>query len=266
MKANASTKEWPDYGIDAPNVVRNLFLVGLIGLIVWGTTVFNLWSGTLVIPLPGLKVAFPLNGMGLGLGLGCTLMAVWMVWSSKVGKIRDRERLLQRVNWTGKEQVLDIGCGRGLMLIGAAKRLTTGRATGIDIWQTEDLSGNDPQATLRNAQYEGVANRIDIHTADMRKLPFADNSFDIVVSRAAIHNLYQVDDRAKAICEIARVLKPGGQALIEDIRHGQEYTAIFSKNGCTDIRNVESRIVSILLMLITFGSLRPATLMVRKSL
>jgi ubiquinone/menaquinone biosynthesis C-methylase UbiE len=96
-------------------------------------------------------------------------------------------------------------------------------------------------------------------------MPFGDNTFDVVVSRAAIHNLYDSDARAQAIGEIARVLKPGGQALIEDIRHLQEYVTIFSKSGCTDISRVGSLMVSVLLMLITFGSLRPGALVVRKS-
>ena len=154
-------------------------------------------------------------------------MAVWMVWSSKVGKVKERETLLDRVAWTGRERVLDVGCGRGLMLIGAAKRLTTGIATGVDIWQAEDLSGNRPEATLENAAREGVADRVRVETADMRKMPFPDGAFDVAVSNAAIHNLYAREDRSKAIREIARVLKPGGVAVISDIRHLGEYASTF---------------------------------------
>ena len=49
-----------------------------------------------------------------------------------------------------------------------------------------------------------------------------------MVSRAAIHNLSAAEDRAKAIGQIACVLKPGGQALIDDIRHHGEYVAAFA--------------------------------------
>src|SRR5262249_53382743 len=144
-------------------------------------------------------------------------------------------------------------------------RLTTGKATGIDIWQAEDLSGNSSESTLENARCEGVAERIEVQKADMRQMPFPDNSFDIVLSRAAIHNLYNTADRAQAISEIARVLKPGGQAIIEDIRHLQEYARVFSQNGCSDVQYAGSFVANVLLMLITFGSLRPATIIVRKS-
>ena len=127
--------------------------------------------------------------------------------------------------------MLDVGCGRGLLLVGAARRLSTGTATGVDIWQAEDLSGNRPSAALENARREGVADRVEVQTADMRKIPFPEATFDVVVSSAAIHNLYSPADREKAIREIVRVLKPGGRALIDDIRHGREYAAAFVSIG-----------------------------------
>ena len=37
--------------------------------------------------------------MGLGVGLGCLAMVIWMIWTSKVGKIRERERLLDRIRF-----------------------------------------------------------------------------------------------------------------------------------------------------------------------
>ena len=91
----------------------------------------------------------------------------------------------------------------------------------------------------------------------MRKLPFDDASFDVVVSSKAIHNVYSKDGRAEAIREIARVLKPGGRALIDDIRHGSEYAATFAAAGCRDVRRLDSRAASLFLTLVTMGSLRP---------
>jgi ubiquinone/menaquinone biosynthesis C-methylase UbiE len=202
--------------------------------------------------------------MGISIGIICLALGAWMLWTSKVGKIRERERLLDRIPWTGSERVLDVGCGRGLMLVGAAKRLTSGKATGIDIWQAEDLSGNRPQAVLENARREGVADRIAIETADMRQIPFPDASFDAVVTCSAIHNLYAAPDRAKAIREIVRVLKPGGRAVIDDIRHGREYAAAFRAAGCKNVESVGSHSLAFVLGLLTWGSLRPATLRVTR--
>jgi SAM-dependent methyltransferase len=250
----------PDYGLDAPGVVRNLFVAAAAGLTLWAGRAAGLWSA--VVSFGPVQIA--LAPMGFCAGLGCLAMGTWMVWTSKVGKVRERERLLDRVSWSGDERVLDVGCGRGLMLVGAAKRLTTGRATGVDIWQAEDLSGNRPDATLENARREGVADRVEVKTADMRELPFPDGSFDVVVSNAAIHNLYAAPERARAIREIARVLKPGGRAVIDDIRHGREYASGFAAAGCARVESLGSPLAAFLLGLITMGSMRPCLLRVTK--
>ncbi len=62
----------------------------------------------------------------------------------KSGKFGHREVMLSLHEWRGDEQVLDVGCGRGLLLAGAAKRLAGtggGHATGLDIWSNEDTIG-----------------------------------------------------------------------------------------------------------------------------
>ncbi len=249
----------PDYGVDAPGVIRNLLIVAVVGFLLWLTMVLGWWTGDLA----GFGVRLPLGHIAIWPAGTCLLMALWMTWDSKIGKIRNREQLLDSVRWTGAERVLDAGCGRGLMLIGAARRLTTGTASGIDLWQAEDLSGNRPEATMENAEREGVAARVDVQTADMRKIPFPDATFDVIVSCSAIHNIYDAPGRRQAIAEIARVLKPGGEAVIDDIRHGREYAASFAANGCTT-SSIGSSVIAVLLAVLTMGSLRPATLLVRK--
>jgi len=127
--------------------------------------------------------------------------------------------------------VLDVGCGRGLLLNAAARRLTTGKAIGIDLWQSQDQSGNHPEVTLANAHAEGVADRVEIKTGDMRELPFPNGTVDVVVASLSIHNIPNKEGRAKAIREIARVLKPDGQFAVLDLHAIDEYARVLREIG-----------------------------------
>src|SRR5262249_31145214 len=126
-------------------------------------------------------------------------------------------------------------CGRGAVLLMTAKRLTTGRAVGVDLWRRGDQSGNAAAATLRNAAAEGVADRIELHTADMTALPFDDDTFDIVVSNVAIHNVKGGIGRERAIGHAVRVLRPGGQLMIADILATDEYLEELQKLGMINV-------------------------------
>jgi ubiquinone/menaquinone biosynthesis C-methylase UbiE len=258
-QAPAPTADRPDYGLDAPGAVRNLLLISATGLVLW----LGAWAGLWPATPRGIPVA--VTGFLCFLSFGFT--GLYMVYSSRVGKLRMRERLLDRLALRGDETVLDVGCGRGLMLIAAAKRLPPGgrgKAHGIDIWQSEDLSGNSMSATLENARREGVADRVAVQTADMRQIPFPDGTFDAVVSTFAVHNLYDRADRDTAIGEIARVLKPGGAALISDMRHHGQYAQAFRACGFTDVRRVGSPLAQWLWAALTWGSFQPATLLARR--
>jgi SAM-dependent methyltransferase len=236
----------PNYGLDAPRAVRNLFIVAALGIISLITRLLGVWSRHDLIAV----IARPL----IGAGLSCGAMGLWMVYDSKIGKVREREDYLDKIVWRGDERVLDVGCGLGLFLIGAAKRLKTGRAVGIDLWQAEDLSGNTPAGTLNNSTIEGVADKVEVHTGDARKLPFDDAIFNVVLSSMALHNIYNAGERQTAVREIARVLKSGGRVLILDVRHTNQYAATLCDAGL-DARCVQG-IVSYLLTVISFGSIR----------
>lgn len=121
-----------------------------------------------------------------------------------------------------------------------------------------------PEAPLENARREGVADRVRVETGDMRAMPFDDESFDVVVSRAAVHNVYDAPGRAKAIAEIARVLKPGGRLVLDDIRHLEEYAATLRAEGVADVRREGSALGSVIWTVLTIGSLRPGVLVGRK--
>ena len=159
----------------------------------------------------------------------------WYLHGTLRGKFRLWAELLASLNLRGDERILDMGCGRGAVLLMAAQHLTTGRAVGVDLWRTIDQSGNSAEATERNAVAEGVAERVELHTGDMRVLPFADDSFDLVLSSLAVHNISGRAGREKAISEAVRVLRPGGRLMIVDVRATRQYQAQLAKIGMNDV-------------------------------
>jgi ubiquinone/menaquinone biosynthesis C-methylase UbiE len=218
-----------DYGLDAPPVIRNLIIAGL-ACIILGVLLRIVFA----VAQPRLARIFLIVGL---LSAACFLATVaLMVWSSKVGKIQFREQLIDSLHLSGTETVLDVGCGRGLLLTAAARRLPAGKALGIDLWQSADQSGNNPETTLRNAQAEGVAGRVEVKTGDMRALPFEDQAIDAVVSSIAIHNIPDKAGRAQAIREIIRVLKPDGQVALVDFECTDEYIQVLHASGWMDVK------------------------------
>jgi len=199
------------YGIDAP------WLIPILGLLI----AVNLLNGILSKSYwPFLAVAVILGFAGFGL------------YASRRGKFVVWTELIKGLHLRGDERILDLGCGRGAILIIAAKSLKTGKAIGIDIWNRRDQSSNSLDATVRNAMVEGVSDRVEIRTADMTELPFEDNYFDLVLSNLAIHNV-KGELRSRAIEEAVRVLTPGGRFMIADIMGVAEYEKVLRKIGIT---------------------------------
>lgn len=226
---SASSPSRADYGIDAPGVVRNFFLIAAAALLAG----FALYS---VLEVHQYQLARSLRRTGIITAFWCGGTGLVMLWGSRVGKLRLRDKLLDRFGLRGDERVLDVGCGRGLMLIGVAKRLRAGRVVGLDLWQTRDQSGNALDTTLDNVRAEGVADRVQIQTGDMQEMPFPDATFDAVVSSWAIHNVPTAEGRRKAITEIVRVLKPGGRVLLVDIQQSAAYVETLRALGMEDVR------------------------------
>ena len=208
----------PDYGIDAPGVLVTLLSIGVLGQIL------GLFAPPLTIGPVTILFGIPMQIAGGIFLLQGVLMFIYVKW----GKFRHRDRMLAQVPWTGNERLLDIGTGRGLLLIGAARRLTTGRAVGIDIWSTKDLSGNAIERTQANIALEGVTDRVELRTEDASKMTFPNASFDVVMSNLCIHNIPKQTGRDQACREIARVLRPGGVAVISDYKLTKKYAEVLA--------------------------------------
>jgi ubiquinone/menaquinone biosynthesis C-methylase UbiE len=110
--------------------------------------------------------------------------------------------------------VLEVAPGPGYLAIELA-RLGTCRVTGLDISRTF------VRMAAENARSAGV--EVAFHEGDAAAMPFADDSFDFLVCRAAFKNF---TEPVQALNEMYRVLRPGGSALIIDLRRDAPIDAI----------------------------------------
>jgi arsenite methyltransferase len=201
-----SVRAAPDYALRVPSHLLVLLGAGVLGgalglgLLVAAPTVPAL-IGAFLLLLGLLSAAF-------GLALG--------VITSPRLRAGARRRMLEAIDWRGDEQVLDVGCGNGFLLVEVARRLTSGKATGIDLWKA-GAGDQTAEAAWRNARLEGVAERVDVQNVDARAMPFADHTFDVIVSSLMLHHAGGGADRERVLREMTRVLKPGGTLLLYDV-------------------------------------------------
>jgi ubiquinone/menaquinone biosynthesis C-methylase UbiE len=118
---------------------------------------------------------------------------------------------------------LEIGAGTGYFTLNLMRAGVVERATCLDI-------SPGMLATLeRNAAALGLADRVDTVATDAEQLPFADESFDLVLGHAVLHHLPDLD---RAFREFKRVLRPGGALFFagEPSRVGDRIAA-YPKRG-----------------------------------
>lgn len=133
--------------------------------------------------------------------------------SSVHAKGRDLEEMVKAVPLTGREQVLDAGCGTGHTALAFAPHVA--QVVGVDF--TEGMLAQGRQL----AADRGLTN-VEFRLGDVEKLPFAGAQFDLVVSRYSAHHW---PHPRTALHEFKRTLKPGGTFLLNDIVSFDDFTA-----------------------------------------
>ncbi len=114
------------------------------------------------------------------------------------------EWLVSRIDWPEGGQVLEVGCGTGLLWVHGAALLPRLRLTVTDLSEGMVAAASAAVTPLSGIELAGA------RVCDAQDLPFDDDSFDVVVAN---HMLYHVPDPRRAAAEFARVLRPGGVLL-----------------------------------------------------
>ena len=240
MAATATTAKL-DYGLDSPLTVRHMFSRAgwtlAFALVVYFINRAEYPGPAVELLVVGALIAAAFFAAG------------WLTMqASKVARFQIRDRILDSLELKGDERVLDIGSSTGLMTIGAAKRLKSGRVTGLD------LSGEAEKAK-ENAKLEGAGDRVRIDSADTAKFVYPDNHYDVAVSVLALRYAGDSDTREELLREMLRVVKPGGRLAIFDASNASDCASSLRSLGA---QNVE-------LSPITRYGIRPArTVMARK--
>lgn len=215
-----------DYGQDMPGFIYISSAIGvvLIILAIWQYIHYGISQATGVLVVSIILLLFGSLSLFLA-GVG--------IWSSRHGKLMLRNKVMNCLSFKGNETILDLGCGNGLLLLGAAEKIPQGKAIGADHWVGTLEYNYNSQMALDNAKKEGVSDRVEVITADAQALPFVDGTFDIVMTSLMMHH---VPDKEKAFSEMFRVLKLGGSVVVADVM-AKRYIPIIKKLGYTKIES-----------------------------
>ena len=139
------------------------------------------------------------------------LAKVYALIARKGPQLRDlRLAVVDEVTTTlTSGRILDVGTGPGYLPVELALHAPQLKLDGID------LSHGMVTIARKNAAKRGVADRVRFHRADAAKLPFADNSFDLILSTLSFHHWARP---LACLTELHRVLKPQRETWIYDVR------------------------------------------------
>jgi SAM-dependent methyltransferase len=196
-------EERASYGIELTSTLVGSLVALVAGLLLLALALYEDAAGT------GRALASSWE-LGVVLIAGGTAGAGYLFWTALRMAAREREALLGALELSGDPRILDVGCGRGFLLVEALRRTPGARGVGID---APEFARPDPgpSGALANARAEGIGTRVALAAADPGALPFRDGSFDIVLSRGALARIRSDESFGEALDEMVRVLKLGGR-------------------------------------------------------
>jgi SAM-dependent methyltransferase len=167
----------------------------------------------------GLAIIFPFLVAVAALFLFLSLYFAYAryLFSPQGGNVQGRVLglVVSNLDWNGKGHILDIGCGSGSLTIALAKKYKGARIMGIDNWGEQWEYSK--KVCEKNAEIEGVAERVKFQKASATALPFDEDSMDVVVSNLVFHEVGGVKDKKDLIREALRVVKKGGKFVFQDL-------------------------------------------------
>lgn len=186
---------------------------------------FVLTAAVAVAPSTARWVGF---GVFLTGFLVCGIALLWAIVAYRAFSFTGKRQLSRQiidgvasyVNLPENAKSLDVGCGSGALTIACAKRNPKAHFTGVDRWGKE-YADYSQTLCFRNAMSEGVNNAL-FRPGDANALPFADETFDAVVSNYVYHNIAGKNKQA-LLLESLRVLKKGGTFAIHDLMSPMRY-------------------------------------------
>lgn len=241
---NKKTK--PDY--------RNWVPVSLLRNFIGGTIItfilFIIFAGTDLVFSGSLRII-----SGIILGIGVLILLFFSIMLSFMYRSFDYKgkRKLAKTIIEGVAQYveipdggvgLDVGCGSGALTIACAKRNPKATMVGCDIWSGSYKVEFSKKICEDNAKAEGVSN-VRFEEGNAVKLPFEDESFDVVTSNYVYHNIMG-HNKQKLLLETLRVLKKGGVFAIHDLIKKSNYGDIekfieeLKKEGYKDIKLIDT--------------------------
>jgi ubiquinone/menaquinone biosynthesis C-methylase UbiE len=196
----------PDYGNWVP---KKVFYVQWLAIIILALL-------TIFINIMLLRIVFCI-GIITCIGFFIYFCKAYSVFSYNGGGLSGKilDMMLSHLQWNGKGTALDIGCGSGALVIKMAKMFPDAKITALDYWGM-GWDYNKEQCQ-QNAILEGVSDNIAFLNGSASKLPFEDESFDIVVSNFTFHEVRDTKDKKELIKEALRTVKKGGMFVFHDL-------------------------------------------------